>query len=103
MILYGIILAVLSAVFGVVAAQIYQGKTELIHDYHQTKVTDREGYGKAFGKAMGGISVAMALSAAVSFFGENALWIAIAVLVVGLAAGIIAIVGVQKKYNGGVF
>ena len=103
MVLYGIILAALSVAFGVVAVQIYRGKTDLIHDYHQTRVTDKIGYGKAFGKAMAVIAVAMALSGAVSLFGERAMWGAVAVLVVGLIIGIVAVAWVQKKYNGGVF
>lgn len=94
---------VVAVVFGVMAVLIYKGKTEFIHDYHQTKVTDKTGYGIAFGKAMAVIAVAMALSGAVALFGESAMWGAVAVLIVGLIAGIVAIVRVQKKYNGGVF
>lgn len=101
--LYAIIMFLVATIFSFVAVQIYKGKTELIHDYHQTKVTDRVGYGKAFGKAMAVITVAMALSGAVSLFGERVMWIAVAVLTAGLIAGIVAIVRIQKKYNGGVF
>lgn len=103
MILYAGLMFVVAVVFSVMAMLIYKGKTDLIHDYHQTKVTDKAGYGKAFGKAMAVIAGAMALSGAISLFGESAMWIAVAVLVVGLIAGIIAIIWVQKKYNGGVF
>ena len=103
MILYAIIMFVVAAIFGIVAGQIYQGKTDLIHDYHQTKVKDKAGYGKAFGKAMAVIAVAMALSGVVSLFGETASKIAVVVLAVGLIAGIVAIIRVQKKYNGGMF
>ena len=103
MIIYAGLMFVVAVIFSVMAVLIYKGKTDLIHDYHQTKVTNKAGYGKAFGKAMTMIAVAMTLSGAVSLFGEGAMWIAVAVLVVGLAAGIIAVVRVQKKYNGGVF
>ena len=103
MVIYAIILFLTSAVFAVVARQIYQGRTDLIHEYHQEKVTDKAGYGKAFGKAMAVIAAAMALSAAVSLLGERAAWAAVTVLTVGLIVGIIAIVRVQKKYNGGMF
>ena len=103
MIIYTFILLLTAVIFGVMAALIYKGKTELIHDYHHTKVTDNAGYGKAFGKAMAVIAGAMALSGAVSLFGGPAMWGAVAVLVVGLIAGMIAIVRVQKKYNGGMF
>lgn len=103
MLIYAIIMLATAAVFGVVAMQIYKGKTDLIHDYHQTRVTDKTGYGKAFGKAMAVIAAAMGLSGVVSLFGEAVKWIPVAVLAVGLFIGIFAIVRVQKKYNCGVF
>ena len=103
MILYAIIMFVVGTIFGVVAMRIYKGKTELIHDYHQAKVTDKAGYGKAFGRSMGVIAGAMALSGAVSLFGQRAIGVALCVLAIGLLTGIVAIVCVQKKYNGGVF
>lgn len=49
------------------------------------------------------LAVTMALSGVIALFGESAMWGAIAVLMIGLAVGVIAIVRVQKKYNGGVF
>ena len=101
--IYAIILFTTAVIFALVAVLIYKGKTDLIHDYHQTKVTDKIGYGKAFGKAMAVIAVAMALSGAISLFGDSAMGIAFAALLVGLLVGTIAIVRVQKKYNGGVF
>lgn len=100
MIAYAIIVFLIAVLFGVFAVLIYKGKTELIHDYHQTKVTDKAAYGKAFGKAMAVIAVAMLLSAVVAFF---AMWCAVVILFAGLIVGIMAIVRVQKKYNGGVF
>ena len=103
MILYAIILLSTAVPVGIIAARIYRGNTDLIHNYHQTGVKDKAGYGKAFGKAMAVIAVAMALSGVISLFGVNAMWPAVAVLEVGLIVGIIAIVRVQKKYNGGVF
>lgn len=103
MVIYAAIMFVTALIFGIVAVQIYKGKTDLIHDYHQTKVTDKAGYGKAFGRAIAVIAGAMALSGAVSLFGKSVMWGAIAVLVVGLSAGFVAIVRMQKKYNGGVF
>ena len=46
----------------VIGVAIYQGKTNLIHDYHQTNVTDKSAYGKSFGKTMFVISTALLLS-----------------------------------------
>ena len=103
MIVYAIILLLTATTFGVLAWLIYQGKTNLIHGYHQTKVTDKTAYGKAFGKAMGVIAGAMALSGVVALFGEAVMWIAVAVLIFELIAGIVAILCVQKKYNGGLY
>ena len=103
MTVYAVIMFLTAVIFGVVAVLIYKGKTNLIHDYHQTKVTDKAGYGKAFGKAMVVITGSMTLSGAVALFGESSMWGSVTVLVVGLIAGMVAIVRVQKKYNGGVF
>jgi hypothetical protein len=101
--MYAIIMFGTAVLFAVLAVLIYKGKTQLIHDYHQTNVTDQKGYGKAFGKAMAVIAGAMALSGAVALFGERAMGIAVTVLTVGMIAGFIAIFRVQKKYNGGMF
>ena len=100
---YAIIMVVTAVIFSIVSVQIYKGNTNLIHDYHQTKVTDKAGYGKAFGKAMSIIVAAMLLSGVIALFGESIMWVATVVLMLGLIAGIIAIVRVQKKYNGGLF
>ena len=80
-------------------------KTSLIHDYHQTKVTDKAAYGKAFGKAMFVVSMALLISGMIGLFGASEViaTIAVAVLFIGLFIGIAWIVAVQKKYNKGVF
>ena len=103
MILYAMIMLLAAVPVGVIAVLIYRGKTNLIHDYHQTRVTDRAGYGKAFGKAMSLIALGMGLSGVAALFGESLAWVAMAILAAGLLAGIVAIVLVQKKYNGGIF
>ena len=103
MIVYAIIMFVVALIFLVTAVQIGKGNTKLIHDYHQKKVTDQAAYGKAFGKALGMIPAALILSGIIALFGEAVAMVAVCVLVAGLIAGIIAIVRVQRKYNGGVF
>ena len=103
MMLYAIIMLAAAVPVGVMAVLIYRGKTDLIHDYHQTRVTDRAGYGKAFGKAMSLIDLGMGLSGVTALFGESLAWVAMAILAAGLLAGIVAIILVQKKYNGGMF
>lgn len=103
MILYAIIMFSTAVLFGVIVLLIYKGKVELIHDYHQKNVTDKSAYGKAFGKAMAVIAVAMAVSGVSSLLGEAVAGYAVGILFLGLFVGIGAIISVQKKYNGGVF
>ena len=91
-----------AALFTVLGIEIYKGKTDLIHDYHQTKVTNKSAYGKAFGKAMLVIATAMLLSGIIGLF-KKLLMLAVAILIIGLVVGIGCIVAVQKKYNKGVF
>lgn len=84
---------------------IYKGKTNLIHSYHQIKVTDKSAYGKAFGKALFGVAMAPFFSGIAALFGdsESIAIIAVAVLMIGIGIGIGFIVAVQKKYNKGIF
>ena len=87
-----------AVLFTVLGIAIYKGKTDLIHDYHQTKVTNKSAYGKAFGKAMLVIATVMLLSGIIGLF-KNLLMLAVAILIIGLVVGIGCIVAVQKKYN----
>ena len=105
MFLYSIILFLAAVPMLIISIAIYKGKTNLIHDYHQTKVTDNAAYGKAFGKAMLVASLALLLSGIVGLFGDSepVAMIAVAVLFVGLSIAIACIVVVQIKYNKGVF
>ena len=105
MITYSIIMFLTAVLFGMLGVAIYRGKTNLIHDYHQTNVTDKSAYGKSFGKAMLVISTALLLSGTVSLLGdsEKIALIAVAVLLVGLIIGFVCIFSVQKRYNNGVF
>ena len=102
MLVYSIIMFLVSALFTVLGIAIYKGKTDLIHDYHQTKVTDKSAYGKAFGKAMLLIATVMLLSGIIGLF-EKLLILAVAILIIGFVLGIGCIVAVHKKYNKGVF
>lgn len=101
MLAYTLIMLGVGALFGVLAVMIARGRTDLIHDYHQQRVSDPAGYGKAFGKAMGLLAATMVLSGILNLV-LGAVW-AISVLAVGLIAGIVCLVAVQKKYNGGMF
>ena len=105
MLLYSIIMFLAAVPMIKISIAIYKGKTDLIHDYHQTKVTDKTSYGKAFGKAMFVVSAALLLSGIISLFGisDTMAMIAVAVLFIGLFIGIAWIIAVQIKYNKGVF
>lgn len=105
MILYSIIMFVTGILFGGISIAIYRGKTNLIHDYHQTQVTDKTAYGRAFGKSMLIISLSLFCSGIVALFGNSQTisMIAITVLFVGMLIGIVCIIIVQKKYNNGIF
>lgn len=99
---YSIILFLTGALFAGLGIAIYRGKTNLIHDYHRTKVTDPAAYGKAFGKAMFVMAASMGLSGVIGLM-EHLAALAVAVLIVGLGIGIGCIIAVQRKYNQGVF
>lgn len=101
--LFSIIMFLTSALFLVLSIAIYRGKTDLIHDYHQTKVTDKAAYGKAFGKALSVIAAALFLSGIAGLLGESTAAIAVGVLMGGIALGVAAIIAVQRKYNNGIF
>lgn len=105
MLIYSIIMFVVGAVFCGLSIAIYRGKTDLIHDYHRTRVTDAIGYGKAFGKAMLTFTVSFFASGIAGLFGDTDVYAAIAAvtLIVGMIIGTVAIIIVQKKYNGGLF
>ena len=105
MFLYSMILFLVGAVMAGMSIAIYKGKTQLIHDYHQTKVTDNAAYGKAFGKAMFVLSAALLVSGIVGLLGDSKTiaMLAVAVLFIGLIVGIACIAAVQKKYNNGLF
>lgn len=102
MLLYAIIMFFAGALVAGLGLAIYRGKTDLIHSYHQTKVTDPAAYGKAFGKAMFVIAAAMVLSGLIGLVDRTSL-LAVTVLMVGLAVGIGCIIAVQRKYNQGIF
>ena len=107
MIAFSVILFAVSALFLLLGILIRSGRTNLIHDYHQTKVKESEmrKYGKAFAKAMFCIAATMLTSGIIALFGEGApiLTAALTVLFLGLAVSFVMIGRVQKKFNGGIF
>lgn len=102
---YSILMFVVSAIFIVFSILIYRGRTELIHSYHRENVTDRVGYGKAFGKALLIVAASPLVSGVIGLLGtqDRTAVAAVAVLIVGLVIGFAALARVQKKWNGGIF
>ena len=105
MAIYSVIMFLTAVPMFIMSIAIYRGKTNLIHDYHQTKVTDKSAYGKSFGKAMSVVSASLLISGIIGLLGdsEKITMIAVGVLFVGLIIGIACMAAVQKKYNNGIF
>lgn len=105
MLAYSVIMFLTAILFMSFSIAIYKGKTDLIHSYHQTKVSDKSAYGKAFGKALLVVAMSPLLSGIIGLFGASGriVIIAVAVLIIGIGIGMSFIVIVQKKYNDGVF
>ena len=68
---YSILMFVVSAIFIVFSILIYRGRTELIHSYHRENVTDRVGYGKAFGKALLVVAASPLVSGIIGLLGTQ--------------------------------
>ena len=102
MLVYSMIMFLVAAGFMGISIAIYKGKTDLIHDYHQTKVIDKTAYGKAFGKALLVIAIASLFSGFIGLL-DNLAVLAVVVLIIGLCIGVGCLVVVQRKYNKGVF
>ena len=101
MVEFALLMFLTALMFGYTARGIRHGKTHWIHDYHQTKVTDKEGYAKAFARALNFFTWGFALSGIAGFLlGATP---ALLIMLIGLAAGLIALARVQKKYNNGIF
>ncbi|MDO5107333.1 MAG: hypothetical protein Q4D39_03560 [Coriobacteriaceae bacterium] len=106
MIFYSIIMFAVAVLFFGIATAIARGDVSLIASYHREKVDPEkvEAYGKAFSKPLYGICASLAASGVIDLIGgEDAARAAVWVLFAGLAASIIAIIVVQRRYNGGLF
>lgn len=103
MLLYAIIMLLAAGLFAGLGVAVYKGRTDLIHSYHQAQVKDKAAYGKAFGKALLVFAAAMLLSGVIALLDTTAAGNAVAVLLVGMGAGIVCLIIVQRKHNGGVF
>ena len=105
MLVYSIVMFLMAALFLGLGVAVYKGRTDLIHDYHQTKVTDKSAYGRAFGKALFVCALGPLASGVTGLFAASRPLevIAVAALIIGLCAGFGCIIAAQRKYNRGVF
>ena len=71
MLAYAIIMFLIAALLAALGIAVYGGRTELIHRYHQTNVTDKEAYARAFGKALLAVAAAPLLSGIIGVLGEK--------------------------------
>lgn len=105
MIIYTLVMTIIAALFVIVGYLVYNGHTDMIHDYHQERVSDKANYGRAIGRGVVGIGLSALLSGIVSVFGESNAIVAlsVAVYVIGFILSFSLIWKAQKKYNGGMF
>ena len=94
---------VMASAFLYLGIQIFRGKTDLIHDYHQKKVKDKAAYGKDFAKATFVMTLGFFASGIVGLLGEAQAIKAVVLMVAGILAGLVCIFAVQKKHNKGIF
>ena len=103
--IYSFIMILTAAIMIAVGTSVYGGKTELIHSYHQKRVTDQAGYGRAMGRGLIVMGVFFNVSGILSLFWRTdaaAKW-SVGIMMFGIAVGIVLMVYAQKKYNKGIF
>lgn len=106
MLVFALILFAVSAAAFLIGLALLRGKTELIHEYHQKNVTDRDRrrYAKAYAAAFFVMAGALlAAGAAALFNGEHVLAVSLGLLFAGLAAGLALLIRAQIRFNGGIF
>ena len=103
MIIYSIILIAVAIVLAVIAIRINKGQTDLIINYHQSRVKPEEKlrYARDFSKGIFCLSGTM-LIAGITVLITKVL-IADIILVAGIIISIVILVRVQNRYNKGVF
>lgn len=101
MIAYSMILFAVAIVMIIMGTLVYRGKTELINDYNQQRVSDKKGYGKAIGKLLFITSIPLIISGVMALFTTSIL--PAVFLLVGLVISYLLMLRVQKRFNGGMF
>ncbi len=107
MVIYSVILFAVAALFLGFAIAIYQGNTNLIHDYHQTHVKeeDRKAYGRAFSKGLFVLAGFLTISGVIALLGETlpVVLASAGVSLAGIVTALLIAAKVQKEFNGGFF
>ena len=103
MIIYSIILIAVAIVLAVIAIRINKGQTDLIINYHQSRVKPEEKlqYARDFSKGIFCLSGTLLITGITVLFTK--VLIADIILVAGIIISIVILVRVQNRYNKGVF
>ena len=103
MIVYSIILIAVAIVLAVIAIRINKGQTDLIINYHQSRVKPEEKlrYARDFSKGIFCLSSTM-LIAGITVLITKVL-IADIILVAGIIISVVILIRVRNRYNKGVF
>ncbi|MBR2546468.1 MAG: hypothetical protein IKE93_09930 [Erysipelotrichaceae bacterium] len=104
MIIYSIILFAVALLTALISISIYRGNTNLIINYHQSRVRlqDKKQYGRDFAKGLSCLCLTFLLSGLAGLL-SNSLKLADIILFAGIILSIIILVIVQKRYNRGIF
>ena len=101
MLIFALILFAVSVPFGIIGITLLRGRSDLIMEHHQTRVTDKTAYAKAFSVPMFIIAGSMVLAGLLALAGF-AVW-SMGALLGGLTVAIVWIICVHVKYDRGIF
>ena len=101
MLVYALILFAASVPCFYVGTALRRGKADLIMEHHQTKVKDKAAYAKAFSLPLFLIAGSMVLSGLLGLL-DMPNW-SMGLLMSSILAAILWIMGIQVKFNGGIF
>ena len=101
MLVFALILFAVSILFAGIGIALFHGKTDLIMEHHQTRVTDKTAYARAFSVPMFIIAGSMGLAGILALL--DTAWISVGALISGLTVAIAWIIRIQMKYNRGLF
>ena len=101
MLIFALILFAVSVPFMGIGIALLRGKADLIMEHHQTRVTDKAAYAKAFSVPMFIIAGSMVM-AGLFALPDMAAW-SMGAFLCGLTVAIVWIICVQVKYDRGLF